>query len=107
MAAPTARTRTSRWATTTPTTSGWPVGALTAWGDARRAPVVVVPAGAWAEPLRATAGIGASLRVTRERIAYATLPAPGPVPPLIEWTREPLHPRYALPVPDRPGLVKL
>ncbi|MFL5798874.1 MAG: N-methyl-L-tryptophan oxidase [Actinomycetota bacterium] len=83
------------------------VEAHTSSGDVHRAPVVVVTAGAWAEPLLATAGIGASLRVTRERIAYATLPAPGPVPTLIEWTREPLHPRYALPVPDRPDLVKL
>jgi len=83
------------------------VEARTPSGDAHRAPVVVVTTGAWAQPLLATAGIRLSLRVTRERVAYATLPAPGPLPTWIEWTPEPFQPRYALPVPERPDLVKL
>jgi sarcosine oxidase len=77
-------------------------------GDAHRAGAVVVTAGAWAGPLLAAAGIDLPLRVTREVIGYARLPAEGALPTLIEWPDgERPHARYALPVPDRPDLVKL
>ena len=76
-------------------------------GDVHSAPVAVVTAGAWAQPLLARAGINVPLRVTRERVGYAELPDPSPLPTLIEWTEAPFHPRYALPVPDRPGVIKL
>ena len=80
----------------------------TAAGDVHRAPVVVVTAGAWAQPLLATAGIDVPLRVTGEVIGYARLPGASPLPTLIEWPDgDRPHARYALPVPGRPDLVKL
>jgi len=75
---------------------------------AHRASVVVVTAGAWAEPLLAGAGIELPLRVTGEVIGYARLPAASELPTLIEWPAgERPHARYALPVPDAPDLVKV
>ncbi len=95
----------------TPVASVTPAGdgvvVATAGGDAHRAPVAVVTAGAWAGRVLATAGIDLLLRVTREQVGYAELPAPASLPTLIEWTPEPFRPRYALPVPDRPGTLKL
>ena len=76
--------------------------------DVHSAPTVVVTAGAWTEPLLATAGVEVPLSVTGEVIGYARMPGASPVPTLIEWpdgTRP--HARYALPVPGRPDLVKI
>jgi sarcosine oxidase len=80
------------------------VEATTGAGERHRAPVVVVTAGAWTAPLLGPAGIALPLRVTRERVAYAALPTPGPLPTWIEWTAPA---RYALPVPGRADLVKV
>jgi sarcosine oxidase len=85
-----------------PTTRGVEVADGT--GQRHHAPVVVVTAGAWAGPLLAGAGIDVPLRVTRERVAYAALPTPGPLPTWIEWTAPA---RYGLPVPDRDDQVKV
>jgi sarcosine oxidase len=75
--------------------------------EVHHAPIAVITAGAWAQPLLATAGLDVPLRVTREVIAYARFPGPAALPTLIEWP-PPGRPfaRYALPVPGRPELVK-
>jgi len=75
-------------------------------GDSHTAPVAVVTAGAWAQPLLAGSGIDVPLRVTRELVGYADIAA-SPLPTLIEWMPDPHPSRYALPVPGRPDLVKL
>jgi sarcosine oxidase len=75
----------------------------TADGERHEAAVAVVTAGAWAQPLLATAGIELPLRVTREVVAYAGLPQPGPLPTLIDWTTPDSGPRYALPVTGTTG----
>ncbi len=94
--------------TIAPAPDGHGVEVITDSGDAHRAGVAVVTAGAWAGPLLAAAGIDLPLRVTREVIGYARLPGGAALPTLIEWPDgDRSHARYALPVPGRPHLVKL
>jgi sarcosine oxidase len=81
--------------------SGDGVEVRTAGGERHVAPVAVLTAGAWAQPLLASAGIDVPLRVTREVVAYAELPEASPLPTLIDWTPTDSGPRYALPVTGR------
>jgi sarcosine oxidase len=75
----------------------------TASGDGHRAPVVVVSAGAWAQPLLAAAGVDVPLRVTRETVVYGDLSDAAALPTLIEWGDGASPARYSLPVTEHGG----
>jgi sarcosine oxidase len=79
------------------------VDVATATGHVHRAPVVVVTAGGWAEPLLATAGVEVPLRVTRETVVYGDLPDAAALPTLIEWGDGTAPARYCLPVTEHGG----
>lgn len=67
-------------------------------GDAYRATVAVVTAGAWARPLLAGAGIDLPVTPSRETVAFFPTSHADRFPIFVEWTE---HPLYALPSPGQ------
>ena len=75
-------------------------------GDAIRAPVAVIAAGAWAGPLLAGAAIDLPLRPTLEQTTRFEAGDGLSIPTVIDWDARPDQPPYLVPNPFRPGEVK-
>jgi sarcosine oxidase len=89
------------------TPMGDAVEVVTAAGDAARAPVAVVTAGAWASKLLATAGIDLPLTPSFEQATYARLVTPSPLPTVTDWRPFGARVAYLVPDPFEPGEFKV
>lgn len=76
-------------------------------GEAIRASVVVVAAGAWAKGLLADAGLDLPLVPSLEQVSYYRLESPAPLPTIIDYTVDAAMDHYAVPHPLELGSYKL
>jgi sarcosine oxidase len=72
-----------------------------------RAPLAVLAAGPWNEPMLRQAGIDVALRPTFEQTVYVALDRPASVPIVVDRTSDPAAPRYLVPHPSDGRSVKV